>query len=89
MTQLNDDEIEVGLLWYDDDPGRDLRSKAMRAIRRFKRKYGRDPVSCYVHPRMLGDRLYRRVLGVIVKRNPYVLPHHFWVIERRPTSERT
>ena len=46
--------MEVGLLWYDDDPARDLAEKVGRAARRYRQKFGASPDICYVHPSALG-----------------------------------
>ncbi len=45
--------MKVGLLWYDDDPGRDLAEKVGRAARRYRQKFGTSPDICYVHPSTL------------------------------------
>jgi hypothetical protein len=42
--------MEIGLLWYDDDPQRPLEAKIGRAADRYREKYGRLPDTCYVHP---------------------------------------
>ncbi len=43
----------IGLLWFDDDPKRDLKQKVGDAARRYTEKFGRQPTICYVHPSML------------------------------------
>lgn len=43
----------IGLLWFDDDPNRDLKQKVGNAARRYTEKFGRQPTVCYVHPSML------------------------------------
>jgi len=45
--------MKVGLLWYDDDPGRDLAEKVGRAARRYRQKFGTSPNICYVHRSVL------------------------------------
>lgn len=45
----------IGLLWFDDDPNRDLEQKVGNAARRYTEKFGRQPTVCYVHPSMLDD----------------------------------
>jgi hypothetical protein len=47
--------MKVGLLWFDDDPGRDLAEKVGRAARRYRQKFGVPADVCYVHPSTLGD----------------------------------
>ena len=47
--------MKEGLLWYDDNPGRDLAEKIGRAARRYRQKFGASPNVCYVHPSTLSD----------------------------------
>ena len=83
--------MREGLLWYDDDPGRELAEKIGRAARRYKQKFGSSPDVCYVHPSALsslgGNGNGRRVDGVHVSSKLSVLRHHFWV-GREETGER-
>ncbi|MBU0704291.1 MAG: hypothetical protein KKC18_10550 [Chloroflexi bacterium] len=46
--------MKEGLLWYDDDPGREMAEKIGRAARRYRQKFGAAPDICYVHPLALG-----------------------------------
>ena len=72
--------MKVGLLWFDDDPGRDLAENVAQAARRYRQKFGSPPNICYVHPSTLGDNgKVRKVGGVRVVPLSSVLPHHFWV----------
>jgi len=80
--------MKVGLLWYDDDPGRDLAEKVGRAARRYRQKFGTSPDICYVHPSTLSGNpstglrtsgKVRKVGGVRIAPLPSVLRHHFWV----------
>ncbi len=72
--------MKVGLLWYDDDPGRDLAEKIGRAARRYRQKFGASPNVCYVHPSALSDNgKVQKVGEVRVSSKPSVLRHHFWV----------
>ena len=45
--------MKEGLLWYDDNPSRDLAEKIGRAARRYRQKFGAAPDVCYVHPSLL------------------------------------
>jgi hypothetical protein len=42
--------MKVGLLWNNDDPGRDLAEKVGRAARRYRQKFSTPANVCYVHP---------------------------------------
>lgn len=69
--------MKEGLLWYDDDPARNLPEKVKRAARRYKQKFGASPTVCYVHPSALNGK--QRVGQVHVTSRPSVLRHHFWL----------
>ncbi len=71
--------MKEGLLWYDDNPGRDLAEKIRPAARRYRQKYGTAPEVCYVHPSTLTNSKVKHVDGVHVTALPSVLPHHFWL----------
>ena len=72
--------MREGLLWYDDDPARDLTEKIGRAARRYRQKFGTSPDVCYVHPSAVsGNGKGRRVGKLHVAPLPSVLRHHFWL----------
>jgi len=72
--------MREGLLWYDDDPGRDLAEKIGRAARRYRKKFGASPDVCYVHPSaMSGNGKGQKVGKLHVAPLPSVLLHHFWL----------
>ncbi|HUX77018.1 MAG TPA: hypothetical protein VMY40_10305 [Anaerolineae bacterium] len=72
--------MKEGLLWYDDNPGRDLAAKIGPAVRRYRQKFGVAPNVCYVHASALdGNGKVEKVGGVRVSSRPSVLRHHFWV----------
>jgi len=73
--------MREGLLWYDDDPGRDLAAKIARAVARFKRKYDLSATICYVHPSVVDKRCK---LGTIeVAPLPTILLHHFYICHEK------
>ena len=80
----------VGLLWYDDNPGRDLAEKVGRAVRRYRQKFSEQPNMCYVHPSALaGNGDTAQVAGVEVSAGRVVLRHHFWVGVEEAADGRT
>lgn len=70
--------MNVGMLWYDNDPALPLPAKITRAAKHYAGKYGQQPDTCYLHPSMLAD-LPVQVEGVTVKTSRSMLPHHFWI----------
>ena len=77
--------MKAGLLWYDDDPGRDLAEKIGRAARRYRQKFGAPANVCYVHPLALDNNGETQKVGQVrVASKPSVLQHHFWIgVEKR------
>lgn len=70
--------MNIGMLWFDNDPKTDLQAKIARAAEYYARKYGQAPDLCYVHPSMLPAEP-ARAGKIEVKTNRSVLPHHFWI----------
>lgn len=81
--------MREGLLWYDDDPTRDLAGKVSRAAQRYKHKFGMAPNVCYVHPSVMGEGgQAQAVNGVRVDSLMNVLRNHYWLgqEEARPAA---
>jgi hypothetical protein len=86
--------MQMGLLWFDSDPGRDVAAKARDAARRYRERFGTSPDTCYVSTEAWSEeRLIPLEVGggstlrVVPAGN--ILMHHFWVgIEERrePTA---
>ncbi len=69
--------MEVGMLWFDDNPGRDLPAKVQRAADYYRQKYGRVPTVCQVNP--AEGPLPDRVGGISLRRSSTVLQGHLWL----------
>ncbi len=81
--------MKTGLLWFDDDPGRDLAEKVRRAARRYRQKFGTPANVCYVHPSTLGGNGEVQKIGdVRVASKPSVLQHHFWMGREEERARR-
>lgn len=70
--------MKTGMLWFDNDPNRNLEEKLRRAVTRYLVKYGSSPNVCYVHPSMLIGQ-QPAVAGMVVRGTNMVLPDHFWL----------
>jgi hypothetical protein len=44
--------MNLGMLWFDNDPKAALDIKVERAADYYRRKYGKTPTLCFVHPSM-------------------------------------
>ena len=71
--------MKTGLLWFDDDPRRQLEDKVLRAAAHYERKYGQVPNLCFVHPSAFGERRVKKAGGVEIRAGRSVLPDHFWL----------
>jgi hypothetical protein len=45
--------MNIGMLWFDNDPKAELSVKIERAAAYYRNKYGTKPTLCFVHPSML------------------------------------
>ena len=74
--------MKVGLLWFDDDPRKQLEEKVLRAATHYERKYGQPPNLCFVHPSTFdgsGKKGRLRANGVEIRSGRSILPDHFWL----------
>ena len=70
--------MKTGMLWFDENSGRDLGAKIERAARHYEAKYGMFPDLCYVHPSMLATKALEKHM-VEVKPSNNILPNHLWI----------
>jgi len=75
--------MNVGMLWFDNDPRTALAAKVVRAADYYRRKYGVVPDICLVHPSMLGELRPGLVEGktgqVVLRPNAAIQPGHLWI----------
>ena len=69
--------LEFGLLWFDGDPKRAVRTKIGEASARYQAKFGHRPNACYVHPDCLPDE--HECDGVRIFGAVNILRNHFWI----------
>ena len=71
--------MNIGMLWFDEDPSMSLPSRVERAASYYQEKFGRQPNTCVLHPRTLGEIDPNTFMVVKVKTSIKVLPEHFWM----------
>jgi hypothetical protein len=76
--------MNIGMLWFDNDPKAEFNTKVARAARYYHDKYGRDPNLCFVHPSMLSNGHAKedsplKSGGIVIRASRSVLPNHFWI----------
>lgn len=80
--------MKSGLLWFDDDPGRDLAQKVAQAAYRYRQKFGVVPDTCYVHQDAPLKNEEEWVGSVRVMTLPTVLRHHYWIGQRQERKSK-
>lgn len=75
-----------GMMWFDNDPKTALSAKIDRAVEYYRKKYGRNPNLCLIHPGALEksteeSKANKENQNGKVKVRPYspVLPGHLWI----------
>ena len=77
--------MDIGMLWFDNDPKSDLQSKVGKAAAYYQKKYGEVPNLCFVNPSMLAEAC-AEVGRIAVRSNSSIIPHHFWIgVQQHPT----
>jgi len=75
--------MNVGMLWFDNDPRTALAAKVARAADYYRRKYGIVPDLCLVHPSMLAgshpDPMEGKNGKVVLRPNHSIQPGHLWI----------
>jgi len=74
--------MEVGMLWFDNDPHTVLTAKVARAADHYRMKYGVVPDLCLVHPSMINgppDLVMGNAEKVTIRPRRTILPSHLWI----------
>jgi len=78
--------MNTGMMWFDNDPKTALSAKIDRAVEYYRKKYGRNPNLCLIHPAALENPTPESGAGEKsrkgkIKVRPYspVLPGHLWI----------
>jgi hypothetical protein len=76
--------MNIGMLWFDNDPHTSLKAKVDQAASYYHQKYGQVPNLCLVHPSML-PAPEPEIGKVVIRSNRSIQPGHFWIGEDLPT----
>lgn len=74
--------MKEGLLWFDNDPQRQMSEKVNRAATRYQTRFGRRPTTCYISSADF-DGHTDEIGGIRVKPASDVRRHHFWIGEEQ------
>jgi hypothetical protein len=80
-------KMNVGMLWFDNNPKTALLAKVHEAAEHYRAKYGRMPDLCLVNPAMLPEQQLQED-KILIRPLRSILPGHFWlgVDEKMPTG---
>ena len=70
--------MDIGMLWFDNDPKLDLCDKVQKAAAYYQSKYQHTPNLCFVHPSMIPD-VKAQAGTIMVRSDSTICPHHFWI----------
>ena len=68
--------MTVGMLWQDLSKDT-LQQKILRAAAYYRKKYGRTPNSCFVHPSVV--TMVEHIDAITVRPSQVILPSYFWI----------
>jgi hypothetical protein len=71
--------MDMGMLWFDDNPAITIADKVNKAAAYYASKYGCKPTICFVNPGMLGGECVNKNDGVEIRTSRTILKHHFWL----------
>lgn len=79
--------MEIGMMWFDDNPKTPLSAKVHQAVEHYRTKYGKTPDLCLVNPAMLAENQTQEG-KVMIRTLRSILPGHLWigVDEKLPTG---
>jgi len=77
-------QMEVGMLWFDNDQQQSLPERIEKAAKYYYRKYGRDASVCYLNPEGTIIELPGKVGEIRILVSKKILPDHFWIGVGKP-----
>ncbi len=70
--------MDIGELFWIEQPGGSLEEKVLWAAKSYQKKYGQSPTLCLVHPSLLKGQPKR--LGLLrVEGKKSILPNYLWI----------
>ncbi|MBN2554932.1 MAG: hypothetical protein JXA97_03245 [Anaerolineales bacterium] len=71
--------MNVGMLWLDSNTRLDVSTRVQSAAEYYRKKYGRNPTLCVIHPEMVDESTPKHVGAIEIRMNSCVLANHFWL----------
>ncbi len=77
--------MEIGMMWFDNDPKAALDVKLLRAAEYYAKKYGQKPNVAVVSVKDLGGGVLVESNGMRVESMRAIMPGHLWIgVEAAP-----
>jgi hypothetical protein len=70
--------MNIGMLWYDNDPKTTLEGRIGKAVKYYNAKYGKPPNCIFVNPKMING-IPPVLPGIELRMSRSVMYNHFWV----------
>ena len=71
--------MNVGMLWFDNNPQTNLEQKIVDAASYYRDKYGQVPNYCEINPANLPPMPLERMGVIEVRTSRTILIHHIWI----------
>jgi hypothetical protein len=79
--------MNVGMMWFNDNPKTPLTAKVLEAAEYYRAKYGKNPDLCLVNPAMLTEPQAQQG-KVIIRALRSILPGHLWIgVDEKQTGD--
>ena len=78
--------MNIGMLWYDNDPQKGIEDKVDQAATYYQEKYGKEPDLCFVHSSMK-NKAPSQAGTVEIRSSGTVMPNYFWIGVNQPPAE--
>lgn len=74
-------ELDIGMLWFDDDKKRTIDEKIDVAIEFYKNKYKQEPTVCYINDSDFSEKAGKRtlIMGLRIRHSKTIIRNHFWL----------
>ena len=79
--------MEQGLLWFDNNPNKDLSEKVKQAAEAYRARLQEQPTVCYISKTDISNKP-EAVGKIVIKTATYVRPNYLWIgVEGEPTTK--
>ncbi len=70
--------MATGMIWFDNDPHKNINEKIIFAVQYYQEKFGSDPTLCFLNPKFRGKLIPSDSL-VEFDFNGGLSPDHIWI----------